>query len=351
MIRSLSEKRADVWRLIDAARAVAKDRAAIAADLAGSTGLSREGIELAFERHLELDPSEQEVDQLIASAGDAPHVTVILSANVFVAGLRAIAIAQAASRRVVVRPSRREPHFARALVAKVQASTRAIGLTLAADLDLASGGGVPGNEIHIYGRDATIAAIRARVGDRARVRGHGAGMGLAFVGIGAAIEAAADALASDVIAFDQRGCLSPRVVLVEGEERAARFADALHQSLARAGERVPRGAFHPEERADASRYLATMMFAGQVLAGASHAVGIGPIGAPLAIPPAGRHIHVAPLRSIDDAPGLIATLAPFIIAVGATDLGEGVRLAPAHARVSLLGEMQRPRLDGPVDRR
>jgi len=346
MTRPLAEKRADVWRLVEAARAVAKDRAGLVPDLVASTGLSREGVDLAFERHLELDPAEDEVDSLLAAAGDALHVTVILSANVFVAALRALALALAASSRVVVRPSRREPHFARALVEKMRALAPAIELTLVEDVDV-----VPGGEIHVYGRDATITAVRARAGDRAQVRGHGAGMGIALVGAGAAIEGAAEALAGDVIAFDQRGCLSPRAVIVEGEERAARFAEALHESLGRAEGRVPRGELLPEERAEASRYVATMAFAGRVLDGASHAIGLGPIGSPLAIPPPGRHMHVAPVRSIEETRELLAGVAPFVVAFGTSDIAEGIRLAPMHSRVSALGEMQCPPFDGPVDRR
>jgi hypothetical protein len=116
MSRAPAERRRDVMRLVEAARAVARDHAALASDLARTTGLSPEGIELAFARHLELDPEAADVDALVAGAGNASHIVVILSSNVFVAALRAVAIARAASPVVVVRPSRREPHFARALV-------------------------------------------------------------------------------------------------------------------------------------------------------------------------------------------------------------------------------------------
>ncbi len=158
--------------------------------------------------------------------------------------------------------------------------------------------------MHVYGRDETIAAVRARVGERVRVRGHGAGMGVAFVGAGAAIERAAEAVAGDVIAFDQRGCLSPRAVLVEEEEgksRAKGFAEALDAALVAAALRVPRGVLAEEERADVTRYVSTMSFAGHVAERGSHAVGLAPLGAPLLVPPAGRHLHVATVRSLEEA--------------------------------------------------
>ena len=349
MTRTLTEKRGDVWRIVEAGRAVAAEdqRATLAEDLVRSTGLSREGVDLAFERHLELDPTEADIDALVASAGAAKHVVVILSANVFVAPLRAIAIACAASPSVVVRPSRREPHFARALVQQALKAGRA-GVTLAEEVDL---GRLFGGEIHVYGRDATIASVRARAGERMRVRGHGAGMGVAVVGARAALDVAAAALAEDVVAFDQRGCLSPRVAIVEGEERASAFASALDRALGDASRRVPRGVLQEDERAEATRYEATMAFAGHVISRPSHLLGVASLGAPLTVPPPGRHVHVVPVRSLDEAGALLVELAPVIVAVGGDDLTAARAIAPAHARVSLLGAMQRPPLDGPVDRR
>src|SRR5579864_616903 len=110
-MRSEEERIADVRRLVVAARRVVDDRAAIANEIAASTGLSPEGVELGFTRHVETGATDGDLASLVRGAGNAKHVAVILSANVFVASLRAIAIARAASPSVVVRPSRREPHF------------------------------------------------------------------------------------------------------------------------------------------------------------------------------------------------------------------------------------------------
>jgi len=244
-----------------------------------------------------------------------------------------------------VRPSRREPHFARALIER--AGDR--GLSLVGDVDTAR---IFGGEVHVYGRDATIADVRAHVGERIRVRGHGAGMGVALVSESASLEDAASSLAADVVAFDQRGCLSPRIALVVGDAaRASRFAEALDAALTLAGVRVPRGVVHDDERAEASRYESTMAFAGRVITRADHIVGVGPVGAPLVIPPPARHVHVAPAASADEARRLLADLAHVIVALGSDDVPLAATVAPPHARLSLLGEMQRPPLDGPVDRR
>src|SRR5262249_25486731 len=143
-------------------------------ELARSTGLSVEGVALALERSLEWDASPEEIDALPAHAKEEPLVAVILSANVFVGALRALALARAASSRVIVRPSRRDPFFARPLVA---AATDPV-FVLDDAFDVAT---IPEGEIHVYGKDETIAAVRAKARPSVRVRGHGAGFGVAWM--------------------------------------------------------------------------------------------------------------------------------------------------------------------------
>ncbi len=353
MSRDVDERARDVRRWLDAAGVVHADRARHAPMLAASTGLSPEGVELGFES-LELDATPAEVRALVASAGDAACVHVILSANVFVAPLRAIAIARAASARVTVRPSSRDPTLAAALVAA--AADPAVSIATARDL-----AGLEAGRIDVYGRDETIAAVRSRARAGVVVRGHGAGLGVAFIAADAdagdftgaqALTDLAAALAADVAPFDQRGCLSPRVALVEGPpSRAAAFAGALHDGLAVLGSRVPRGVLTPDERSEATRWRETLAFAGRVWEGADHAVALAPPGSPLAVPPIGRHVLVAAAMSAAAARELLAPFARFVVTVGGRDPESLVALAPPHARRARLGRMQRPPLDGPVDRR
>jgi hypothetical protein len=353
MPREVRERIEDVKRLVAAARTVAERRAALVPAIVESTGLTPEGVELAFARSLEVDATDAEIATLVERAGDAPRVAVVLSSNVFVGALRALAVARAAAPIVVVRPSRRDPTVARALVET--AADRA--LTLDEAFDVASW---PDGEVHVYGRDETIADVRARVrghgGDaRVIVRGHGAGMGVAWISRAADPRRAAAALAEDVVLFDQRGCLSPRVVLVEAEEgdatRADAFADALHADLERLETSVPRGVVPGGERAAADRYVATMTYACRALVGRAHAIGVGPRGAPVVLPPPYRHVHVAPCASAAEAKRLLEPLAKAIVAVGTDDAAGARALSPPWARVSALGRMQRPPLDGPVDQR
>ena len=348
MTRSADERIADVRRLQRAARNVVDDRGSLLAAIVDSTGLSPEGVELGLTKHVELEASDAELAALVERAGDAARVAVVLSANAFVGALRAIALARAASDDVVVRPSRRDPAFARALVD----AARALGDTnvrVDEELDVAS---IEGGEIHVYGRDETIADVRKRARPAARVRGHGSGMGVAWLSESVDVGAAARGLADDVVVFDQRGCLSPRIVLVHGDEaRAASFADALHADLERLDVSIPRGAVPADERAAAGRYVATMTYACRVLVGTQHAVGVAPAGAPLVLPPPYRNVHVAACASLEDAKTVLAPFATAIVTIGSDDTTSARLLAPAWARIASLGRMQRPPLDGPVDLR
>ncbi len=344
MSRGLDERCADVERLLVAARALHARRASLAPEIATATGLTVEGVELGF-ASLEREVAAAELRALVRTAGNAQHAHVILSANVFVAPLRALALARAAAERVSLRPSPRDGVLARALVAA--AGDPAISI-----LDERDVAAIGADEFHVYGRDETIEAVRSRVRGGARVRGHGTGMGLAVVTGAACLASAAEALAIDVACFDQRGCLSPRVVVVEGDEtRAISFASALHEHLASLGARVPRGALSDPERAEAAHWRDAILFAGRAWLGDGHVVGLAPSGAPLAIPPPGRHVHVVAEPTFEAVTGRIASVARFVVALGTDAPRRLAAAAPVHARLSPLGQMQRPPLDGPLDRR
>jgi hypothetical protein len=342
--RDVRARLEDVRRLLAAARAVYAERARFAPAIARTTGLTPEGVELGF-ASLERDADDADLCRLVAAAGDASHVHVILSANVFVAPLRAMAIARAAAPRVTVRPSRRDPVLAAALVE----AARDDALALTDERDVAR---VPADQIHVYGRDETIAAVRARARPTVTVRGHGPGLGAAFISRNAPLEAAADALAGDAVAFDQRGCLSPRVVVVEGDtERATAFGEALHECLVAWGARVPRGALSPDETAASTRWRQSLAFAGRTWAAGDHVVATTPPGVPLALPPPGRHLHVVPVATPGELAAMLRPWARYVVTVGSDDPAALPGVAPAHARISPLGAMQRPPLDGPVDLR
>src|SRR5690606_37489414 len=123
--------------------------AAARRELPAATGLSAAGVELALQEYLELDPSHQELETLCASTPEAARAHVLLSANVFVAAHRAIAVALAASEHVFVRPSRREPVMARLLHDASGDAFRIVS-------ELAP---VSGDHLYVYGSAETIDAV------------------------------------------------------------------------------------------------------------------------------------------------------------------------------------------------
>ena len=355
MVTSLEQSRARAAARVRAILAAAR-RIADGNDMLGqqarrllpaTTGLSPAGVELGLTKHLETHVSEQDLASFIAAAGAALRVHVLLSANVFVGAVRAVALAAAAAPWVRVRASRREAVMPELL-------RRALGGESVFELvdELAA---AAGDEIHVYGRDETVTEVTKGAPRGVRVRGHGAGFGVALVDG----PAAAPGVSWDVIAFDQRGCLSPRVVFVDGSRDAAgEFAAALAAELEKREREVPRGVLADDERHAAARYVQTLLAVGRVASGASFVVGLDPDPRALLLPPPGRHVHVVPVADGEGLGNLLGPLAQGITCIGqaqdrraGSSLAETLRKIAPGARWSPLGEMQTPPLDGPVDRR
>jgi hypothetical protein len=97
------------------------------------------------------------------------------------------------------------------------------------------------------GSDETLAAIRHHVPARARFVGYGHRLSFGYVTSDALTSFQAGKTvaraATDVVAWNQLGCLSPHVVYVEhgGAVAAENFAEMLAQELARREETEPRG--------------------------------------------------------------------------------------------------------------
>ncbi|MCC6899288.1 MAG: proline dehydrogenase [Polyangiaceae bacterium] len=306
------------------------------AELPESTGLSPESVELALREILET-PSDAEITALARSVAPAPRAWVQLAANVFTAPLRAIALALGQSDQVRVRASRREPVFPRLLHA---ASGQ---FELAAELDA-----LPGDHLWAYGSDETLGQMLRKVPPGVVIHAHGSGFGLALVE-GAAPGAAA-ALVRDIVPFDQRGCLSPRVAVVVGTRDDARaFARAVAQALEAAGAAVPLGRLDGAELAESVRLRDTMSYAGEVLAAGAGWVALDDAEQRLVTAPGARTLVV--VRS-DRGLDWLAGYAREITCVGVSAaLAHPAKALFPGARRCALGAMQRPPFDGPVDLR
>ncbi|HEU4581988.1 MAG TPA: acyl-CoA reductase [Polyangiaceae bacterium] len=316
------------------------------------TGLSAQGVAWALEHCLELWPSAPEIDALLAAVPQARRAHVILPAQVFVAAQRAIALGLASAPEVFVRPSRRDPVLAQALAA------RGAGLFQCVDqLDVE-----PGDHVWAYGADLTLSALRAQLPAGAVLHAHGSGFGVALVDLDRpqSLPDAARAIAEDTLCFDQRGCLSPRLVLALGSPSSAQsFAEALACALADAGRRVPRGAFSADELAEESWYRQCLACFASIVDTGHGSVSVRALElslvaaqglAALVLPPAGRHLQIVPVERLEPALG---GLERWLTSVGCAtlELEQRARAVLSRARVVPLGRMQSPAFDGPVDRR
>jgi hypothetical protein len=338
-------RRARIEELLEAARVLADPTTApsqrLRARVRETSGLSRVGVDVALERCLEQRAGERELSSLLARTPEAPRALVLLSANVFVAPLRAIALARASSERVVVRASRREP-------ALVEALSELLPHAFEVVQELHP---EPGDHLWAYGSDATLGAVRASLPPGVTFHGHGFGFGAVVIEGATDLASKAAAVALDAALFDQRGCLSPRLVVFDGDTQAARqLAEALASELSQLELTLPPGPEAAEQAAERRRQADAAMYAFDVLPAGRGWVSYSAEGR-ATLPPAARCLHV--LAAADP----VTTLEPFapqltcLSSNAAGALAQRLEQGFPGARRCGLGQMQRPPLDGPVDLR
>lgn len=308
------------------------------ARLPSATGLSPASVSYALEHCLETSPGLAALEQLCLAAPEAPRAHVVLSANVFTAPLRAIALALASSERVFVRPSRREPVMAELLR---EASRGQFEIVSALDP-------APGDHVWAYAADESLAAIAASLPTGVVYHAHGFGYGAALLDSAACQDGeAARRLALDTALFDQRGCLSPRFAVVHAPlDDTLAFARSLAAALDDWQTLLPRGDLEHTELEAMVRFRETMTYASECCLG-SDAGNVAVLRDPeqFPLPPVGRNLLL--LSTSDWRAPLVANAAQL------TQLGIAGSFAPlpGHVRTAPLGHMQRPPFDGPVDRR
>ncbi|MEM9695674.1 MAG: acyl-CoA reductase [Myxococcota bacterium] len=296
--------------------------------------LSPEGYEHALRHHLETTWTDAErVMFLDRSTPGAKRCWVLLAGNVCTAALRALALATACAPQVFVRASRRDPALCRALVEEAGLNIEMVDAVAPR----------PGDEVHLYGSDATLETVEARFPPGTAVRAFGSGVGVAVVD--EVSEAGMEALARDLVAFDGAGCLSPRIVVARD---VAATVDELHRALGAWDGRVSRGPLGPEDRAALSRTLHLYGALGHRREGSDHFV----VGDPHAenlewVPPLRGTLVIGGLTPLEPHRGLITTIA----SGGESSWAAQLAASCPGARRCRLGKMQRPPLDGPVDLR
>jgi hypothetical protein len=200
-----------------------------------------------------------------------------------------------------------------------------------------------------YGSDATVAELRARTPIRARFVAYHHRVSVGVVGRDAlrptALAATASEVARALALFDQRGCVSPQLVYVEGGAEKAggaspeAFAEALAAALRALEGTLPSGPLDPAEasalhQARGTAELVAGSGDGLIFHGglASWTVLFEP--RPQSLPPlAGRFARVRPLASLHALAELLEPLSGHLQTVAYAGLGERVEaLAGAVGR-------------------
>jgi hypothetical protein len=207
------------------------------------------------------------------------------------------------------------------------------------------------------GADATIDAVRSRLGAEQRFVGYGHRFSIAALGPAALDDATARALARDISLWDQRGCMSPIAIYTVGCSAAARiaFADALAGALA-AREReaplgeidAPSGALVRTERDEARVRLAGSAYGRLHESEQLRWTVVLETDARPRVAPLHRFVRIHP---VVDAAEFAAVLVPLAHRLSTAALAgvDGEVEALAATRICEPGWMQRPPLGVPHD--
>jgi hypothetical protein len=208
--------------------------------------------------------------------------------------------------------------------------------------------------IVVYGGDETVAALRRRAPVTTRFVAYHHRMSVGVVGVGALEEphatASAASVARAVAIFDQRGCVSPRVVYVEegGVLSPREFARLLAQSLAGLERELPSGTLDPAEASALHQVRGTAELIAAADPGSDSGTEIhhggeaswtvifdhGPADP---APCLGRTVRVVPLTDVEQLPKLIARVGAHLQTVGTAGLGDrskGLAVSLGRAGVS-----------------
>ncbi len=277
--------------------------------------------------------------------GGPALVAHVLASSVPALALPAVALGCLAGAAVVLKSGRRDrssaPAFARALAA-VDADLAATVVPAYWERDDEDADVLARADVTVVtGGEAALAALAGRV--RGRLVAHGPRASLAAVGAGAD----PDALALDIALYEQRGCLSPHAVYVDGDARA--FAAALAAALERTAVRLPPPPAGVEERAARRLFAAEAEWTpgGAAWSGAGGTVVLEETR-PFRPTCGLRSVLVHPLARLDDLPALLPAGGVECVALADTTPAFLAALrARGVARVCPPGRMQQPRLSWP----
>lgn len=296
---------------------------------------------------------------------DARPILVVLPGNIIGPTIASAYCAAAAGANVVLK----SPGNERALAPILAEQFEALGKPLADAIDARywKGGDAEiepvlfatAKRIIFFGSDEAIEDVERR--STAPLRRYGTSYSIGFIPDDVDLGGAARGAARDVAMFDQRGCMSPQTIYVEGDEgRALLFARALDAEMRRANDALPRARISPDEAvavamavrrlsvnalAPKTHGLDTLMVGPDVSGVPGFVVVVEPTGPP-AIEGFGRIVSVKPCEHVEGLVGIAQAASTRLESLGYAGEMASEMLArlirAGFLRVCSLGEMQRP---------
>ncbi len=369
---SVLDRVAEAWLAPDSPRRRRAERV-----LAASTGFSLPMIRRGLPRLIEpLRPPaiEHLLDRELGDRwrripASGPRLIVhVLPGNIPALAATALSLSLAVRAAALVKPGAGDPACAALWVQSIIAEDEELGACAAAVYwqggaeEIERAAFEKADVVDATGSDEAIAALRSRV--PGRFVGRGNRMSFAFVGAEVASDpslraAAARAIGEDVSLWDQRGCLSPQVVLVEGDRRALHgVGEELAAALRTWATELPPRPLSLEERAAVLRFRQELEWEAmarqkpvRLLCGESLTWTVAVEGE-AALRPTCLHrtLRVQPVASPEEAAAAARLVRPWLEAAGLAvsgerfDAVEAVFRAAGVPRVCPAGEMQRPDL-------
>jgi hypothetical protein len=367
-LAAVSSEARGAW-IADAASVLIEAAGRARKPLADSTGLSAEMVDWAVRTTLETcdRASLHELHRAATADGDAAieMLSIVLAGNLFTASVRAMLVPLLLGVPVLVKTSSRERMFPTMLAEALRTADPELAEAVevvafpggdetmeAAFLEQASA-------VAVYGSDETVSAIRERHRHIPLIA-HGHGLSAAYCGREALrtdrAKTTFEALALDIAAYDQRGCLSPQVVYVEAESSSlVEIAERLGRvGLAPLAAQLPRGPLPIEAGAAQAQWRGLAEATGALVQGQSFAIAVLDADEPR-WSPGYRNVSLVPVEGPETAADALATLGSTLKCVG-VDQASADRACAAlathpelNAYTCRLGTMQTPALDAPAD--
>jgi acyl-CoA reductase-like NAD-dependent aldehyde dehydrogenase len=363
----IAEALARAWAAI-ADPELALGRAA-RSELPGSTGLSLPMVAWALHGSMRTvsEASLREATRRMAPpegtiAAPARLGVLVLAGNVFTACVQPWTLALLARAPLLVKASSRDDVLPRLFHAALAETAPELADACAV---VSFPGGIPdldaalvsrADVVSVYGSDATLGSLRARLAASTAFVPHGHGLGAGFVGRDAltseeSARRAAEAFSLDVAAYDQRGCLSPHAIWVErgAPIDAMAWSRMLFEALEGRARSLPRGPLTPALGAAQLQWRGVAAVRGELLEGDGWAVACEPGGA-LRVSPGYRNVLVLEADDPRDFTRRLGSLGVHLKCVGVAGTSAlraalaGSLAPPLAPRVCEAGRMQLPGL-------